>query len=63
MYGWLVIDFQLQLLFLIGLDNYRVQNELADRRFFDEQVFREAGAKKAQRTYKFDPTKPIVAKK
>ena len=51
-------------IFLISaIDNWRVQNELADRRAFDEQAFREAGGKKAQRTYKFDPTKPLITKK
>jgi len=40
------------------LDNWRVQNEVADRRTVDATAFRDAGARKPKKTFKHDPTKP-----
>ena len=42
----------------IALDNWRVQNEVADRRTVDATAFRDAGARKPKKTFKHDPTKP-----
>jgi YidC/Oxa1 family membrane protein insertase len=41
-----------------AMDNWRVQADVADRRSYDEQSFREAGLDKPKRTYRFDPTQP-----
>jgi len=41
------------------IDNWKVQGEIADRRAYDEQQFRDAGSAAPKKTYKFDPTKPI----
>lgn len=40
------------------MDNWRVQNEVADRRTVDATAFRDAGARKPKKTFKHDPTKP-----
>ena len=42
-----------------AIDNWKVQGEIADRRAYDEQQFRDAGSAAPKKTYKFDPTKPI----
>ena len=44
-------------------DNMKLQADIADRRSFDEDVFRKAGQQKPPRTYKFDPTKSRVISK
>jgi len=46
-----------------AIDNSRNAANVADRRQYDEQKFREAGMTKPQRTFKFDPTKPFVKRK
>lgn len=46
-----------------AIDNWRVQADIADRRAHDEKVFREAGLAKPPRTYKFDPTRPMIRSK
>jgi len=44
------------------LDNWKVQGAINDRRNYDEQQFRDAGAAKPIKTFKYDPTKPIALK-
>merc|ERR1712024_270904 len=46
-----------------AVENSRNAANIADRREYDEQKFREAGMAKPQRTFKFDPTKPFVKRK
>ncbi|XP_040574057.1 mitochondrial inner membrane protein OXA1L [Lepeophtheirus salmonis] len=45
------------------MDNWKVQKDVIDRRAFDEQMFREAGLQKKRRTYKFNPTAPMLSSK
>lgn len=40
------------------MDNWKVQNEISDRRSVDARAFREAGTVKPKKTFKHDPTKP-----
>jgi len=42
------------------IDNWKVQGSIIDRRAYDEQQFKEAGAKKPIKTFKYDPTKPVA---
>lgn len=42
------------------IDNWKVQGNIIDRRVYDEQQFKEAGAKKPIKTFKYDPTKPVA---
>jgi len=44
------------------MDNWKVQGAIVDRRQYDEKMFREAGAAKPVKTFKYDPTKPIAMK-
>ena len=53
----------LKLFFSSAYDNWKVAADVEDRRVFDEQQFRDSGASKPKRTFKFDPSKPIVRKK
>lgn len=46
-----------------AIDNWKTSADIADRRAFDEAAFREAGMEKAPRTYKYDPTKPLIRAK
>ena len=48
---------------ILAYDNWKVQADIADRRAFDEQQFREAGTIAPKRTFKFDPTRPAVKRK
>jgi hypothetical protein len=42
------------------IDNAKSSADVADRRRYDEDVFRKAGTGRPKRTFKFDPTKPKV---
>eukprot|EP00092_Neocalanus_flemingeri_P071851 GFUD01088335.1.p1 GENE.GFUD01088335.1~~GFUD01088335.1.p1 ORF type:complete len:461 (-),score=78.87 GFUD01088335.1:34-1416(-) len=44
------------------IDNWKVQGSIIDRRAYDEQQFRDAGAAKPTKTFKYDPTRPIALK-
>jgi len=46
-----------------SMDNMKLQQNIIDRRAYDEQQFREAGSKKPMRTFKYDPTKPVALKR
>ena len=40
------------------MDNWKVQQEVSDRRAVDATAFRDAGIRKPKKTFKHDPTKP-----
>jgi len=46
-----------------SMDNMKLQQNIIDRRAFDEQQFRDAGSKKPMKTFKYDPTKPVALKR
>ena len=45
------------------IDNYKASAKVLDRREHDEQMFKQAGASKPVKTYRYDPTKPAAFKK
>jgi len=46
-----------------SMDNMKLQQNIIDRRAYDEQQFREAGSNKPKKTFKYDPTKPVALKR
>jgi len=46
-----------------SMDNMKLQQNIIDRRAYDEQQFRDAGSKKPMKTFKYDPTKPVALKR